>query len=165
MEVGPRGTRKVPCPATLECSKRPIVIQPVEIDRIQRVPNPPRLDQWLDARAPVKRGAGYEVKVHSGAHDGVENTRGLASRRTVLQIRVDSEKRVELQVRPGERAFLIVLSGAGRIEGDDTAVKGDDVVWFKPVTGVECAFLGLEADIDIEALLYSEQSPSAGVLR
>jgi len=140
-------------------------MQPVEIDRIQRVPNPPRLDQWLDPKAPVKRGAGYEVQVHSGSHDGVANTRGMASRRTVLGIRVDGERRVEIEVRPGERAFLIVLSGAGRIEGDDTAVKGDDVVWFKPVDGGECAFLGLEADVALEALLYSEQSPEAGVLR
>ena len=141
------------------------MIQPVEIDRIQRVPNPPRLDQWLDSKAPVKRGPGYEVTVHSGRHDDVENTRGMASRRTVLGIRIDGERRVELAVRPGERAFLIVLSGAGRIEGDDTAVKGDEVVWFKLVAGPEPAFLGIEADVQMQALLYSEQSPEAGVLR
>ena len=146
-------------------SKRAIAMQPVEIDRIQRVPNPPRLDQWMDAKAPVKRGAGYEVQVHSGRHDGVENTRARASARTVLAIRVDGEKRVEFEVRPGERAFLIVLAGAGRIEGDDTAVKCDDVVWFKPVAGAASAFLGLEADVEMRALLYSEQSPEAGVLR
>jgi redox-sensitive bicupin YhaK (pirin superfamily) len=140
-------------------------MQPVEIDRIQRVPNPPRLDQWLDAKAPVKRGPGYEVEVHSGSHEGIENTRGMASTRTVLGIRVDGEKRVELEVRPGERAFLIVLSGAGRIEGDDTAVKGDDVVWFKPVAGGDSAFLGLEADVEMRALLYSEHAPEPGVLR
>jgi redox-sensitive bicupin YhaK (pirin superfamily) len=140
-------------------------MQPVEIDRIQRVPNPPRFDQWLDARAPVKRGPGYEVEVHAGHHDGVENTRDRSSRRTVLGIRVDGDKRVELHVRPGERAFLIVLSGAGRIEGDDTAVKTDDVVWFKPVAGRDPAFLGLEADVEMRAMLYSERSPEAVVLR
>ena len=140
-------------------------MQPVEIDRIQRVPNPPRFDQWLDAKAPVKRGPGYEVEVHAGRHDGVENTRDRASTRTVLRIRVDGERRVELEVRPGERAFLIVLSGAGRIEGDDTAVRGDDVVWFKPPADGEPAFLGLEADVEMRALLYSERSPEAGVPR
>ncbi len=140
-------------------------MQPIEIDRIQRVPNPPRLEQWLDARAPVKRGPGFEIEVHSGSHDGVRNTRATASARTVLGIRMDGERRVEIQVRPGERAFLIVLSGAGRIEGDDTAVKGDEVVWFKPVAGGEAAFLGLEADIEMRALLYSERSPEPGVLR
>jgi redox-sensitive bicupin YhaK (pirin superfamily) len=140
-------------------------MQPVEIDRVQRVPNPPRFEQCLDAKAPVKRGPGYEVKVHAGSHDGVENTRDRASSRTVLDIRVDGERRVELEVRPGERAFLIVLSGAGRIEGDDTAVKGDDVVWFKPVPGGDSAFLGLEADVEMRALLYSESAPEAGVLR
>ena len=140
-------------------------MQPVEIDRIQRVANPPRFDQWLDAKAPVKRGVGYEIQVHAGRHDGVENVRARFSARTVLGIRVDGEKRVEFEVRPGERAFLIVLSGAGRIEGDDTAVKGDDVVWFKTVAGPDCAYLGLEADIELRALLYSERSPEAGVLR
>lgn len=140
-------------------------MQPVEIDRIQRVPNPPRFDQWLDAKAPVKRGAGYEVQVHSGRHDGVENPRARQATRTVLGIRIDGEKRVEFEVRPGERAFLIVLSGAGRIEGDDTAVKGDDVVWFKTVAGAECALLGLEADVELRALLYSERSREPGILR
>ncbi len=140
-------------------------MQPVEIDRIQRVPNPPRFDQWLDAKAPVKRGPGYEVQVHAGRHDDIQNTRERGSSRTVLAIRLDGEKRVELEVRPGGRAFLIVLSGAGRIEGDDTAVKADDVVWFKPVPGDESAFLGLEADIEMRAVLYSDHAPEAGVLR
>src|SRR5258705_8021080 len=102
-------------------------MQPVEIDRIQRVPNPPRFDQWLDAKAPVKRGPGYEVEVHAGRHDGVENTRDRASTRTVLRIRVDGERRVEVQVRPGQRAFLLRLSGRGRLQGDVTPVEGDDV--------------------------------------
>ena len=140
-------------------------MQPVEIDRIQRVPNPPRFDQWLDARAPVRQGAGYEVHVHSGSHGGVENSRPRFSSRTVLGIRMDGEKRVEFEVRPGERAFLIVLSGAGRIEGDDTAVKGNDVVWFTTVAGDERAFLGLQADVELRALFYSERSPEPGVLR
>ena len=128
---------------------------PIEIDRIQRsVPITPRFEQWLDASAPVQRGAGYEVQVHAGSHAGVENRK--AARRTLLGIRVDGEKRVELAVPAGERAFLIVVSGAGRIEGDDTAVKTDDIVWFKPHEGDEPVFLGLEADVELRALLYSE---------
>lgn len=138
---------------------------PVEIDRIQHVPNPPRFEQWLDPRAPVKDGVGYKVTVHSGVFGEVANQRSKASTRTVLGIHVEGERRVEIGINPGERAFLIVLSGAGRIEGDDTAVKENDVVWFKPVPGPDCAFLGLEADIAMNALFYSERSPEAGAMR
>lgn len=139
------------------------MIEPVEIDRIQHVPNPPRLDQWLDPKAPVKRGVGYTVTVHSGVFGEIGNKRGKGSTRTVLGIRVEGERRVEVEIQPGERAFLIVLSGAGRVEGDDTAVKENDVVWFKPVPGPNRAFLGLEADIGMQALFYSERSMRAGL--
>lgn len=132
-------------------------MQPIEIDRIQRaVPMSPRFEKWLDARAPVKRGAGYEVQVHSGRHEGVENRKSAT--RTLLGIRIDGEKRVEVEVPAGQRAFLVVVSGAGRIEGDDTAVKTDDIVWFKTVEGLEPVFLGLEADVELRALLYSDTS-------
>jgi redox-sensitive bicupin YhaK (pirin superfamily) len=140
------------------------VTAPVDIDRIQHVPNPPRFDQWLDPRAPSASGAGYTVTVHCGAFGGIAHkTKG--STRTVLGIRIERERRVEIDVKPGERAFLIVLSGAGRIEGDDTPVKDNDVVWFKPVPGSDHGFLGLECDLDLEALYYSEQSIEATLAR
>ena len=132
---------------------------PIEIDRIQRaVPMSPRFERWRDSRAPVARGEGYEVQVHSGRHRGVANTRALSAARTLLEIRLDGAKRVELEVPCGQRAFLVIVSGAGRIEGDDTVVKTDDIVWFKSVEGEEAVLLGLEADIELRALLYSEAS-------
>lgn len=132
---------------------------PIEIDRIQRaVPMSPRFERWLDPRAPVARGAGYEVHVHSGRHGGVRNSRPISAGRTLLGIRVDGEGRVELEVPAGQRAFLVVVSGAARIEGDGTAVKTDDIVWFKSTQGEEPAVLGLEAEVELRALLYSEAS-------
>jgi redox-sensitive bicupin YhaK (pirin superfamily) len=70
---------------------------------------------------------------------------------------VQGEKRIEIVVPPGWRAFLYVVSGSGRIEGDDTAVKDEDVVWFKPVPhdAGEATVLGLEADIDLRALFFA----------
>jgi len=129
---------------------------PVGNDRIRRsVPIAARFERGLDAGAPGERGVGYGVQVHAGGHGGVGNRKGGA-RRTLLGVRVDGEKRVELEVPAGQRAFLVVVSGAGRIEGDDTAVKTDDIVWFKPNQGDEPVFLGLEADVEMRALLYSE---------
>jgi redox-sensitive bicupin YhaK (pirin superfamily) len=78
--------------------------------------------------------------------------------RTLLAIRVDGEKRVELEVPCGQRAFLVIVSGAGRIGGDDTVVKTDDIVWFKNMDGEEPVLLSLEADVELRALLYSEAS-------
>ena len=108
------------------------------------------------ADAPVKRGVGYEVRVYAGRHDGVDHPHASLWPLTLLEVRLKGEKRVELEVPPGYRAFLYVLSGSGRIEGDDTAVKDEDVVWFKPVpAGSAPAILGLEADIDLRALLFA----------
>ena len=132
---------------------------PIEIDRIQRaVPMSPRFERWLDPRAPVARGEGYEVQVHSGRHEGVANTRAISAARTLLAIRVDGDSRVELEVPCGQRAFLVIVSGAGRIDGDDTVVRTDDIVWFKSVDGEEPVLLGLHAEVELRALLYSEAS-------
>jgi quercetin 2,3-dioxygenase len=106
---------------------------------------------------PVKKGPGYEVRVYAGRHDGVEHPHGSLWPLTLLEARVQRGKRVELEVPQGHRAFLYVVSGSGRIEGDDTAVTDEDVVWFKPVPddSAERAVLGLEADIDLHALLFA----------
>jgi redox-sensitive bicupin YhaK (pirin superfamily) len=131
----------------------------IEIDRIQRsVPMSPRFERWLDPHAPIARGSGYEVHVHSGRHGSVTNSRPVSAARTLLGIHLDGGKRVRLEVPAGQRAFLVVVSGAGRIEGDDTVVNTDDIVWFKSVEGEERVFLGLEADVELRALLYSEAS-------
>jgi len=107
------------------------------------------------ADTPVKRGRGYEVRVYAGRHAGLEQAHASLWPLTLLDVSLEGEKRVELEVPPGQRAFLYVVSGHGRIEGDDTPVKDEDVVWFKPVAGGEPASLGLEADIKLRALLFA----------
>jgi redox-sensitive bicupin YhaK (pirin superfamily) len=115
---------------------------------------------YRDQRAgetPLKKGPGYEVRVYAGRHGELQHPHGSLWPLTLLDVRVQGEKRVELVVPAGCRAFLYVVSGSGRIEGDDTAVKDEDVVWFKPVPreAGEDAVLGLEADIDMRALLFA----------
>jgi redox-sensitive bicupin YhaK (pirin superfamily) len=115
---------------------------------------------YSDQRAadtPVKKGPGYEVRVYAGRHDDIQHPHGSLWPLTLLDLRVQGEKRVELVVPPGYRAFLYVISGSGRIEGDDTAVKDEDVVWFKPAPtdADENTVLGLEADIDMRALFFA----------
>lgn len=109
------------------------------------------------AETPVKKGPGYEVRVYAGRHDDIEHPHGSLWPLTLLDVRVAGDKRVELIVPKGYRAFLYVISGSGRIEGDDTPVKDEDVVWFKPVPAdaEEQAVLGIEADIDMHALLFA----------
>jgi redox-sensitive bicupin YhaK (pirin superfamily) len=116
---------------------------------------------YRDQRAadtPVARGPGYEVRVYAGRFGELQHPHGSLWPLTLLDVRVQGEKRVEIEVPPGYRSFLYVLSGSGRIEGDDTAVKDEDVVWFKPAAtslGKECTVLGLEADIDMHALFFA----------
>jgi redox-sensitive bicupin YhaK (pirin superfamily) len=114
---------------------------------------------YRDQRAgdtPVKKGVGYEVRVYAGRHEDVAHPHSSLWPLTLLDVSVAGEKRVELEVPPGYRAFLYVLSGSARIEGDDTPVKDEDVVWFKPVArDGEPGLLGLEADIPMRALLFA----------
>ena len=109
------------------------------------------------AATPVKKGVGYEVRVYAGKHEDVQHPHGSLWPLTLLDLRVQGEKRVEIEVPNGHRAFLYVLSGHGRIEGDDTAVSDEDVVWFKPAQGdaKEGTVLGLEADINLHALFFA----------
>jgi hypothetical protein len=109
------------------------------------------------ADTPVKKGVGYEVRVYAGKFADVEHSHGSLWPLMLLDLRVQGEKRVEVEVPRGWRAFLYVVSGSGRIEGDDTAVKDEDVVWFKPVPhdAEEETVLGLEADIGMRALFFA----------
>src|SRR5258706_4846654 len=109
------------------------------------------------AETPLKSGPGYQVRVYAGRHDDLEHPHGSLGPLTLLDVKLQGEKRVELVAPPGTRAFLYVVAGHGRIEGDDTAVTDEDVVWFKPVSAdaKERAVLGLEADIDMRALFFA----------
>lgn len=109
------------------------------------------------ADTPVKKGPGYEVRVYAGRHAELQHPHGSLWPLTLLDVRLQGEKRVELVVPPGCRAFLYVVSGSGRIEGDDTPVKDEDVVWFKPAPrdAGEETVLGLEADINMRALFFA----------
>ena len=102
---------------------------------------------------PAKSGPGYEVRVYAGRHENVEHPHASLWPLTLLDARLERGRRVELVVPRGHRAFLYVLEGSGRIEGDDTAVKDEDVVWFKPPA--RDAIIGLECDIDMRALLFA----------
>ena len=115
---------------------------------------------YRDQRAadtPVSTGPGYEVRVYAGKFGDVQHPHGSLWPLMLLDVRVQGEKRVEIEVPPGHRAFLYVVSGSGRIEGDDTAVKDEDVVWFKPppANPKEPTVLGLEADIEMRALFFA----------
>ena len=87
--------------------------------------------------------------------DRITRPQSLLGPFTLLDVRVEGEKRVELEVPAGHRAFLYVLSGYGRLEGDDTAIAGDDVVWFKPARAGAPQLIGLEADVALRALLFA----------
>ena len=105
-----------------------------------------------EASTPISSGPGYELRVYAGRHDDVELAYASLWPMMLIDARVEGEKRVEVEVPAGYRAFLYVLSGRGRLEGDDTAFAEEDVVWFKPAHAPR--LIGLEADIDVRALLF-----------
>ena len=121
----------------------------LDIDRITRAGVP----QW--AANAARDGSGGIV-----VREGVGYTlRQLGER--LHEVSVASEKRVELEVAAGDQALLYVLSGGGRLEGDDTAIGQDDVVWFKPALAGARQMIGIEADTPLRALLFAA-GPSAG---
>ena len=105
------------------------------------------------ARTPVSSGPGYEVRVYAGRHDEAAHPHASLWPLMLLDARVAGGKRVELEVPAGYRAFLYVLSGRGRLEGDDTAIGQEQVVWFKPARSAR--IVGLEADERLRALLFA----------
>ena len=87
--------------------------------------------------------------------DRITRPESLLGPLTLVDVRVEGEKRVELEVPAGHCAFLYVLSGHGRLEGDDTAIAEDNVVWFKPARAGAPQLIGLEADVALHALLFA----------
>ena len=72
----------------------------------------------------------------------------------LCDVRLEGEKRVEVEVPAGSRACLYVISGRGRLEGDDTAIGEEDTAWFE--ISRDCARIGIEADVPMRALLFAD---------
>src|SRR5258708_13857399 len=71
------------------------------------------------AETPARRGPGYEVPVYAGPHEGLGHGPAPLCPLTLLHVPLEGEKRVDLEVPPGHRAFLYVVSGPRRIQCDD----------------------------------------------
>jgi quercetin 2,3-dioxygenase len=109
------------------------------------------------AQTPVHRGVGYEVRVHAGRFGEVGHGHASPWPLTLLDVTIKDGKRIEIEVAPGERAFIYVLKGGLRFEIDDTAAGPEDVVWFKvaPRADGEPVVAGVEAEVLARFLFFA----------
>jgi redox-sensitive bicupin YhaK (pirin superfamily) len=82
---------------------------------------------------PAKKGEGYEVRVYAGKLDGVEHPHSSLWPLELFDVTAQPSREIPIEVLPGYRPFMYVLTGSGRVMPEDVAVKEEDVVWFKPV--------------------------------
>jgi redox-sensitive bicupin YhaK (pirin superfamily) len=112
-------------------------------------------DQRRD-EAPAMRGDGFEVRVYSGKLDGVEHPHSSIWPLELFDVRAEPGKEIPIEVLPGYRAFLYVLTGSARLLPEDVAVKEEDVVWFRPVPrGAENGTFRIRTDTAFRALVFA----------
>jgi redox-sensitive bicupin YhaK (pirin superfamily) len=89
----------------------------------------PRYQDLLAANLPVRREAGAEIRVFSGASGGVTAPTKTYVPVTILEIRLEAGASV-VQELPGDyNAFVVVLEGAGLVGAPGASISSGDVAW------------------------------------
>jgi redox-sensitive bicupin YhaK (pirin superfamily) len=105
---------------------------------------------------PVRKTDGYEVRVYAGKLDGIEHPHSSLWPLELFDVSARANREVPMEILPGYRAFMYVLTGSGRIMPEDVAVKEEDVVWFKPVPrGSDPGTFTVHADTEFRALVFA----------
>jgi hypothetical protein len=105
---------------------------------------------------PVRKTDGYEVRVYAGKLDGIQHPHSSLWPLELFDVSARPGQEVPMEVLPGYRAFMYVLTGSGRILPEDVAVKEEDVVWFKPVPeGGDPGRFSIHTDTELRALAFA----------
>lgn len=108
------------------------------------------------AGTPAVQGDSYEVRVYAGKLGGVEHPHASLWPLALFDVSAQAKGEVPIEVEPGYRAFMYVLTGSGRVLPEDVAVKEEDVAWFRPVPpGGDPGRFGIHTDTGFRALVFA----------
>jgi redox-sensitive bicupin YhaK (pirin superfamily) len=112
-------------------------------------------DQHRDD-TPVRKTDGYEVRIYAGKLDGIQHPHSSLWPLELFDVSARPGQDVPIEILPGYRAFMYVLTGSGRVLPEDVAVKEEDVVWFKPVPqGGDPGRFSIHTDTDFRAPVFA----------
>jgi redox-sensitive bicupin YhaK (pirin superfamily) len=105
---------------------------------------------------PVRKTDGYEARVYAGKLGGIEHPHSSLWPLELVDVSARSNQEVPMEILPGYRGFMYVLTGSARVLPEDVAVKEEDVAWFKPVPkGEERGEFSIHTDTDFRALVFA----------
>jgi redox-sensitive bicupin YhaK (pirin superfamily) len=105
---------------------------------------------------PVRKTDGYEVRIYAGKLDGIQHPHSSLWPLELFDVSARPGQDVPIEILPGYRAFMYVLTGSGRVLPEDVAVKEEDVVWFKPVPeGGDPGRFSIHTDTDFRAPVFA----------
>jgi len=118
----------------------------------------PRYQDLTAATLPVRREPGAEITVFSGASGEVRAETLNHVPVTMLRVRLEPEASTALALPSDQRAFLVTLSGEGRVAGDDedTPVRAGQVAWLSDTPSASGSEVGVHASSDgpFEIILF-----------
>lgn len=126
--------------------------------------NLPRKDKLVSARyqelkaaeLPVRREAGAELRVFSGASGSAKAPTRNYAPVTMIEVRLEPHANVEQELPPDYNGFVVVLEGSGAIGSSSAAVTEEQVAWL--TRSEEASTIALAGgDEGMRALLYAGQ--------
>lgn len=108
------------------------------------------------AAQPVRREAGAEVRVFSGASGNILSSTRNHTPVTMVEITLDPGAAVEQEVPAGFRAFVLPISGTGNVGTSQAAIATGEIAWLaaSELDGVVSLTAGANG---LKALLFAGQ--------
>jgi redox-sensitive bicupin YhaK (pirin superfamily) len=116
----------------------------------------PRYQDLAGDAVPVRRQPGVEIRVFSGASDGLTAPTKNIVPVTMVEIRLDQGASVRQDLPANYNAVIVVLEGEGAIGAEGKIVTAGDVAWLTRGDSAEASEMEIRAtDKPLQALLYA----------
>ena len=93
---------------------------------------PARYADQHAADAPKVTGPGHEILVYAGRQGEVVQPHGSSYPMSLASVRIEAGATARLDIQQGDRGFLYVVEGDGRVGVDEIELRSGQVAWLDP---------------------------------
>ena len=93
---------------------------------------PARYADQHAADAPKVTGPGHEILVYAGRQGEIAQPHGSSYPMSLASIRIEAGAAATLDIESGDRGFLYVVEGDGRVGADAAELRAGQVAWLDP---------------------------------
>lgn len=114
---------------------------------------PPRYQDLLAAKQPVREEAGSFIRVFSGSSGNVKSETLNVNPVTFVEIVMEAGSNIEQDLPGSYNGFIYVLEGRGRFGVDQVSGMKNELLWLGSVEGAVHSEIQIQADEPLRAIL------------